>query len=361
MKTHKIIVVLLILLTVSAYATGNPVRGYETTDCTGEYLEVSNFEELWDVHKKADENGNIRWEFKSYNYVARLSSCYDFTKEAAVVETRPKNSGRTVVGSSTGGGAGGGSSGEPISLLAIKNALELANFDEDKNEELFECWHEKAADLDAVKEWVGKWTDTKWTTEYDADIHWKIASYPDPNNPERRGLTELTGDPESGEVGIKITLYKNKINQWATHFNIPFNHFVKHIQIEEYIHALQTLTEAKDRDLIYGPTKADKFAYELEAKLFRSKFWSAILGNAAPFHPPANETPKQYDKDRERYNELFLKNKKGTLVVDPDADPPIDEEAELLELDETFNQLNETTYPNQEKNDEYDAAALECD
>lgn len=80
---------------------------------------------------------------------------------------------------------------------------------------------------------------------------------------------------------------------------------------------------------------------ELEAKTARNKFWQAIFGIEAPFHPPAKKTQEDYDEDRERYNEFLIKKWKGTLVVDEDAEPPIDEVEELATLDKLFNDVNE--------------------
>lgn len=78
-------------------------------------------------------------------------------------------------------------------------------------------------------------------------------------------------------------------------------------------------------------------------KKARTKFWRAIFGIEAPFHPTAN----QYDEDRERYNELLVKKKNGTLVVDEEAEPPIDEEEDFDTLDSLFDRVNENIYPNQ--------------
>lgn len=69
MKTPKIIVSLLILLTVSAYATHGPVKGYTSDNCQNEYREFDSYTDLVLAHGEEDKNNNNEvWECGSYMF-----------------------------------------------------------------------------------------------------------------------------------------------------------------------------------------------------------------------------------------------------------------------------------------------------
>ncbi len=347
MKTHKIIVVLLILLGVSAYANDNEVEGFTEDDCDGDSHVATSYSELKDMHESNDNE----WEFKSYWYTSNKNECLEYEEDMEEIVVI----GQRLPGSSSGsGGGGGGNSTGGVSTPPSQGSHGVGGppdpaeeFTEEMHEQLKDCWLDKAAESADVRGWVGKQTDATWRD--DTTETW--TSETPAEDLETMGNLDYTIDP------MAVYIFPKNISRYATENNIPFDHLVMYVQMEEFIHVLQVTAERNDDDEHDNPTKADKLAYEIEAKSARNKFWLAIFGIEAPFHPPADSIPEQYDEDRERYNELLIKEENGTLVVDPDADPPIDEVAELANLDSLFDDVNEDIYPDQDPNESYDTDA----
>lgn len=99
----------------------------------------------------------------------------------------------------------------------------------------------------------------------------------------------------------------------------------------------------------------------MEAYKIVEKWWNALFGGEPPFMAPNIEKPDDFDDNQTRYEELYEKQENGTLVVDPDVDPPIDEVEELNGLTEYFEDQNAKV--GGAHNEDYDGenVSLECE
>ena len=150
------IVVLLIVLGVSAYGEGR-VRGYETTDCTGQFLEAGSLGELDEYHDQEDGFGNT-WHFESFLYVNVDQTCLEYDMEEVVVV------GERLPGSSSGsGGSGSGSSTGAASGQGAHGVVGPDEFTDEMNKKLKDCLVEDLNAIASVTHWVGEETGSTWS------------------------------------------------------------------------------------------------------------------------------------------------------------------------------------------------------
>jgi len=159
MKIYPVIVPLLILLAGSTYALDSRVRGYETEDCTGSYLEAGSYSELKEYDGQTDSFGNT-WNLESFLYVEDEDKCHDFDMPTVVVKgTRLPDDSYDV--DDTNGDAGG-SGRVPTTIKDRGGSNPGENFDQAELLDLLDCWIDKAAEDTRITNWTGKHTDATW-------------------------------------------------------------------------------------------------------------------------------------------------------------------------------------------------------
>lgn len=352
MKIHKIIVVLLILLTVSAYADDNPAYGFPAAGCEGSWVYVTNWVDLYDYDDEYD--------FQSYYLVEDgPDNCHPFPEEVIATGTPLSNDGTSSGGSSGGStDTGGGRQGSGGSSGVAAEPHPADEFDNEANETLKDCLVDKLAKLDVVKNWEGEYTEATW--EHDTDERW-LTGYHTGGLP---GATHLQDQGE--EIVFEVHLYPHNIFNIANGYdNVSFDHLVWYTQMHELVHVMQRTHEKDDDGNLIVPDEAEAFTSfflnEMEAYKIVEEWWDALFGGEPPFMAPDIEKPDDFDDNKTRYEELYEKEQNGTLEVDPHADPPIDEVEELKEL---------TTYFEKRKrqaqvvhNEDYDGenVSLECE
>ena len=282
MKIPHWIAVLTLLASVSLYA--EVYVGYQTSDCSKEkdFVIAGSVQEL----KKYD-NQNDDWTLRSYKRVDPPEDCVEYTgsvKSPFVTPgSLPDNTEAAVVFIPAP---------FPVEILS-------SDFDAEKNQELLDSWQPETAKREPIATWVGPETDTMWThiTPYE----W-----------------EITSEPSGGTYGsliffekpYKIKIYIETIYRDAKANNLPFEHVVMQVQMEEHIHAIQLDAEENDADKLRKLTRADEFAMDFEAKtLIQEVIWPYIYGMQPPYLMRPVEKPADYDANREEYNELWVKDK----------------------------------------------------
>ncbi|MYK43367.1 MAG: hypothetical protein F4039_04680, partial [Gammaproteobacteria bacterium] len=308
MKTHKIIVVLLILLGVSAYANDNEVEGFTEDDCDGDSHVATSYSELKDMHESNDNE----WEFESYWYTNDKKKCLIFEEdmeEVIVVGQKLPGSSNGTYGSTIGGGTS--SSGSKDYAPTID---EVILFDEEKQEAIKECWQAKLEDSEVIKKALTR-TKAKWRTSSETGAKWKFVASGE--NAQLAGitLTELPEDANSVEdVSITITIYPWAIGAEAIANDYKLNHLIMYHQMHEYVHAVQIAHERDDGDKHYVPIpEADRPIMELEAYEILELIWQEFFNSSAPYTVPEDELPEDFDSKRDRYYDLYSKKKDGNL------------------------------------------------
>lgn len=284
MKLPYLIAVFTLLVSVSLYAL--VYGGYQTLDCSiGEsHITAGSVDQL---ERYDDQNNDF--ELKSYRILSpNLGECVQYTDSSSedvdVVEGGPNFT-------------PGMDPGKTKAVVFIPQPFPVAflvqDFDAEKNQELLDDWQSKT-NIAPIVNWVGIETGIKWTaiTPYE----W-----------------EITREPLLGAFG-RVNWLKNppKIEMWIENIyreakanNLPFEHVVMQIQMEEHIHALQADTEENDGDKLKRPTPADIFAMEVEAKTFIQEIiWPYVYGMQPPYLMRPVEKPADYDDNREEYNKL---------------------------------------------------------
>ncbi|MCY3626505.1 MAG: hypothetical protein OXG88_02560 [Gammaproteobacteria bacterium] len=351
MKTPKIIIGLLILLGVSTYADDDPAYGFTEAGCDGYWVYVTNWIDLYDYHDDYD--------FQSYYLAADPDDCRPFPEEVVSKGTPLLNDGTSSGGSSGGStGAGGGRSGSGGSSGVTAEPNPADEFDNEANETLKDCLVGKLAKLDVVKNWEGEYTEATW--ENDTDERCLAGRHPE-------GFLGGTYVQELGEeIVFETHLYPHNILNIANKYdNVSFDHLVWYTQMHELVHVMQRTHDKDDEGNLIEPDAAESFTsfflWEMEAYRIVEKWWDALFGGEPPFMAPAIEKPDDFDDNKTRYEELYEKKQNGTLVVDPDADPPIDEVEELEKLTTYFENRKKEAQVVHNEDFDGENVSLECE
>jgi len=282
MKIYRLIVPLLVLLTVSAYANDNEVEGFTEDDCDGDSHIAASYSELKDMHESNDNE----WEFKSYWYTNDEENCMIFEEdmeELVATGTRLPGGGYSGGGGNTGGYSGGSSTNNDRleALQALVDALEAENFDDEANQALFECWKAKMPDLPSMTNWVGKKTKATW--QRDVPFQWVV----------EEESTNAMGSVDYVDGVLTATLYRENIANFATARNAKFRHVALAVQLHEMTHIMQWFYDAHDSDGIHAPSPYEYFGMEQEAYHYPEAWYRTLLGSP-PFLPEANVMYKSY-------------------------------------------------------------------
>lgn len=268
MKIYRMIASLLLFFGAPIYAGDGPVLGYPEPGCTGEWIWAKSFSELYDYHDEYD--------FKSYLFVADPDVCYVF-EEAIIVTGTPEPSTGTD-GGGTGGGGGGGSGNSGRGGGGGPNPMEMVN--DERNEELKDCWVEKLEETGELKKWEGGWDKEKWSTNTGAT--WGVSD----ENFGALGYTEASATGTT--VSISVLIYPRAIfamtqGDYQDGIEPPtMDHLTIYAQMHEYAHVLQFKHEADDGDSTYVPPPYELFDMELAANAAAHKWWWDVFG----FGPP---------------------------------------------------------------------------
>ncbi|MXX95889.1 MAG: hypothetical protein F4Y65_09425, partial [Gammaproteobacteria bacterium] len=284
MKTHTIIVVLLILLGTSIYASSE-VEGFTKDGCTGDSTTAPSLAELDEMHKKTDENGK-KWVFKSYYLTATKAPCLEYDiPTVTAIGTRHPGGGYSGGGGNTGGYSGGGSTNNDRleALQALVDALEAENFDDEANQALFECWKSKIPNLAEMINWVGPKTKATW--QEDPPFQWQVV--------RDKKATNAMGSVDYVDGVLTATLYRKNIADFARARNAKFSHVALAVQLHELTHIMQWLHDAGDDDGIAIPSPYEYFGMEQEAYHYPEDWYRTLVGSP-PFLPEANVLYKSF-------------------------------------------------------------------
>ena len=340
MKTPKIIVSLLILLTVSAYATHGPVKGYTSDNCQDEYREFDSYTDLVLAHGKEDKNNNNEvWNCGSYMFDN------DREEECHIYEDIPTI---RVVGTPLPDWDSDVDHGDAGSASTIDVEADYGNdnpgkdFDQEDVDEIVECLLDAAASNARIADWVGGRTEATWLDEtneywYATDDKW------DDHN--IYGLTEYRGE-NTENFTTHVYMDGKKMGNAAQRDTLPFKHVLIYWHLHEYVHVLQAEQERNDEDDRYTPSMnwVTRWDRELEAIETVDEWWRALFGD--DFDPPYLIPPHllNYDEVYDRREELLDKKADGTLSRA--------EKKELKKLNEWFNEV-QRQLPKAEPNKTY--------
>jgi len=311
MKISRIIVALLVLLGVSVHTHGI-VNGYETPDCSGDFVIADSLATLiyWDGK---EYNGKV-WNFESYQKLIdieddieddeNIGDCIRFSSSPP--NTSPVDQ-ATVY--------------KPIFLPAFIPRLE-GDFDAESNQKLLDLWKQKTINNPYINGQALPHTNTIFSSETPAE--WDTT----------QGVYDITIGGESFHVlgkvtigdPIKINIYAHNIRISANSEDIDFEDLVISTQMEEHIHALQVkaletdlqnelaekeiqLNEEKFYKLLKDVYKVSKVAIEVEAKEFRQNaLFPYVTGRPAPMIlDPEVTIPDDHHEKLEEYRELAIK------------------------------------------------------
>ena len=321
MKIHKIIVVLLILLTVSAYADDNPAYGFPAAGCEGSWVYVTNWVDLYDYDDEYD--------FQSYYLVEDgPDNCHPFPEEVIATGTPLSNDGTSSGGSSGGStGAGGGRTNGNSTVSSGNGTSDpAAVLDDEMNENFKNCWSQELAGLSEVKNWIGEHTEATWTSAPDAA--WSVSH-------EDRGVNGVVSYNKRKELTAYI--FPSEINKFAQARGVKFEHMLLYTQMHEYVHLLQWIQDQTDADGIYVPSPYEHFYMEKEAYNTVNDWWRARFGSGPPVLSDADtkRLPGGFKKKKRRYQELEEKIANGEALI-VDEEKGINEEEEMEKLAEWF-------------------------
>ena len=334
MKTHKIIVPLLLILFigVNTQESGEGIhRGYESLDCTGEFLIAASFIDLVRQDGRKDSNGKV-WNFKTYIRLPSIDECEDFDKSGTII-------GKKIVVSPD--------NYKPVVFLPapIPFTIPFADFDEEANQKLLDSWLDKA--VERLPDWRG--TESTATLATEIEVEWKINKTLNDPETEHGRLAQIDFKKEPWE----IELFLDNIYKKAMVHKIPPEHLIILAQMEEIIHAKQGAALDPWEDGTGYDPRADPIAMEVEAKLdIENKFWPILYGMYPPMIMVIPDPPvdKNYHKNREEFHKLVKKLiNKGKLKRED-----VRTYDRLLEYFET---LNETTQIVSGINAEYEGKA----
>jgi len=303
MKTHKIIVVLLILLGMSAHTTTpTSIRAYESTNCTGEYFEAGSMTEIQRKNgKKKSDDDEDKWDFQSYNFSNNTDVCYPYNGGVGVAPTSPY----------------GDNSDIHNGPLPTENdygefpPTAADHFGDEDNRRLLDCWLEKAAETDIIVNWEGE-EGASFST--DAEIEWNVKNRTETLDEGETDNANTNWEVDAdGNVTVTVNIYPHNIMKYhGLDSGIPLDHLVIAAQIEEMIHVWQGYVEVNDEDDQPIPWTSDKFAMEVEAKDQLAPFFKAIFNvRRAPYNVIKAKKLESYDSNREEFNDLGQKIERG--------------------------------------------------
>ncbi|MDE0645064.1 MAG: hypothetical protein OXH84_02340 [Gammaproteobacteria bacterium] len=313
MKISRIIVALLVLLGVSVHTHGI-VNGYETPDCSGDFVIADSLATLiyWDGK---EFNGKV-WNFESYQKLTdiedgedeeNIGDCIRFSSSplyASLIQQAKVY--------------------KPVFLPAFILRLE-GDFDAEKNQKLLDLWKQKTMHNPYINGQALPHTNTIFSSETPAE--WDTTQpgyfYTENNKTYRVYGEVIVDDP------LKINIYAHNIRIKANSEDIDFEDFVISTQMEEHIHALQIkaletdlrnelagkpkeyqLNEEEFQVLFKIVIKAEKLIMDKEAKEFRQNvLFPYVFGRPAPMIlDPEFTIPNDYEENRKKFRELAIKN-----------------------------------------------------
>lgn len=327
MKINHVIVFLLILLGVSAYGEGR-VRGFETNNCSGNFLEVRSLGVLGEYHEHKKEIFGKTWYFKSYQYVDDSDqTCHEYDLEEIEVI------GQRLPGSSSGSGVSGSSSGSGGSqpsqgargVDGQPNPAE--EFTDEINEELKECWVEKLEETGTVENWTGNFAEETWST--DTGATWQVSR----GNNGALGYTEATA--VGTEVSIDVFIYPDAIYAQSQgnygSVSPTMEHIAIYTQMHEYAHVLQYRHEADDGDAAYIPAPYELFNMELGANAAANTWWRAIFGFGPPIVTSTEDPSAEHRRKTEEYKTLVEELDDDKELSDDDPEKLTEEQIQEKE------------------------------
>ena len=322
MKINHVIVFLLILLGVSAYGEGR-VRGFETNNCSGNFLEVRSLGVLGEYHEHKKEIFGKTWYFKSYLYVDDSDqTChkYDLEEIEVIGQRLPgSSSGSGVSGGGSSSGSGGSQPSQPSH--GVGGPRDPADeFTDEMNEQLKDCWVEDLDAIESVTNWEGEETGSTWSN--DPDASWTV-------DPTDRGTMGVVNSDDEGNIMAYI--FPTNIRQVATSRNIVFQHMVLYAQMHEYVHVLQWTHYQNENDGD-DPPPYEYFDMERENYNTVNDWWRARFDSGPPILSDANtrSLPRGFRNNQRRYEELEAKLANGESLTS-------NEQAEMDQLAEWFN------------------------
>ncbi|MYF52664.1 MAG: hypothetical protein F4039_09815 [Gammaproteobacteria bacterium] len=328
MKITKIIVVLLILLGVSAYATTKlPVYGYTDDVCKNDQLEFDSYADLVDYHEDNKKN----WQCKSYRFQNDAEEkCHEYKDIPTIkVVGTPLPDWGTDVDDTDGDAGSVHETDAPFDYLDDNPGK---NFNQEDIDKVVDCLLDAAASNASIKNWQGDRTEATWLDETNEtwsptdDDKWYHSKY---GEAKYRGGNTPT---------FTTHVYMHGINMGnaAQKHTLPYRHVLIYWHLHEYVHVLQAEQERNDEDEQFKPSFSDYdiFLRELEAIETVDEWWRALFGD--DFDPPYTMPPHllNYDEDAKRWAELQKKNLDGTISED--------EKEELKDLTKYFQELHKT-------------------
>lgn len=218
MKIYRLLVTLLVLLVVSAHANAAIYRGFESDDCTGDFLIAGNYSSLIKQDGNEDIYGKV-WNFISYDTVPSPypePKCHDFNKSGTIVDntTIPPNPNNVS---------------KPFIILHPRAFPTLAgDFDAKANKTLLKSWQPATDSIEIIANWQSK-NGATW----DSKIPYEWNTEAVPPTIYHYGKLAIDEDP------IEARIYAHNIKRDSQANGIPFEDFTICIQMEEHIHALQ--------------------------------------------------------------------------------------------------------------------------
>lgn len=247
MKTQKIIVVLLILLTVSAYATNGPVKGYTADNCTGVYREFDSYTDLVLAHDEEDENDDNKvWKCGSYRFENDPEEeCHEYEDIPTI----------KVIGTPLPDWDSDVDQGDAGSATTIDVPVDYLdnnpgkNFDQEDVDEIKDCLLDAAASNASIANWTGDRTTATWLDETNetwspTDDEWYHAKY---------GETKYRGG-NTPTFTTHVYMHGKNMGNTAKHYDIPYRHMLIYWHLHEYVHVLQAEQERNDEDDQFKPS-----------------------------------------------------------------------------------------------------------
>lgn len=147
------------------------------------------------------------------------------------------------------------------------------------NDNLEECWQDAVSSDEAIQNWKGEHTDTKWNANPEFD--WVLSE----SGTGALGVVNYGTNPHTNKLGLNAYLFPKDIQSNAEGMEIPFLHLVLYAQVHEYTHVLQwsyyqTLHPEAEEYVIPPPYM--KYGMEVEAYDFGAQLWRAYTGMGSP-------------------------------------------------------------------------------
>ena len=298
MKTPKIFIGMLILLSVSMYADDDPAYGFTEAGCDGYWIYVTNWIDLYDYHDDYD--------FQSYYLAADPDDCHPFPEEVVSTGTVPTTptGGSTGGGSSGGGGgrSGGTSNGPPVG----GTTAEQSATQDEMNENLRDCWVDELQDNATITSWIGEKTNATWISKPKA--HWQMS----------QGKYDAMGVVNADDDGnLTAILFPSEIAATAAAREAKVEHMQIMVQMHEHTHLLQWTHYMNTHGGAIPPPYLH-FDMEVEGHRRTDALYRAFTGSSPPYLTDAasRSLPRGFRANRKEYIDLEKKQAKGTLTPD---------------------------------------------